>query len=106
MNPAITLVEPGEYRLSGEVTFDTVTDLFESTHFDFVDDGTVTIDLSAVTRVDSAGLALLLEWLRDSRHKNCRLRFTNIPEQLNSLMEVTGLDDVIASDSAIGSGAL
>ncbi|MDH3639075.1 MAG: STAS domain-containing protein, partial [Gammaproteobacteria bacterium] len=55
-----------------------------------------------VARVDSAGLALLLEWLRTSHRSNCRLRFTNIPEQLNSLMEVTGLDDVIASDSVIG----
>ncbi|MDH3281647.1 MAG: STAS domain-containing protein [Gammaproteobacteria bacterium] len=106
MNPTVTLAEPGEYRLAGPVTFDTVASLYESTQFDFVDDGELTIDLSKVSRVDSAGLALLLEWMRSSRQSNCRLRFTNIPEQLNSLMEVTGLDDVIASDSAIGADNL
>ncbi len=102
MTPSVTLVRAGEYQLSGAVTFDTATRLYESTTLNFVDEGELTIDLSEVERVDSAGLALLLEWLRGSRRNNCQLRFTNIPEQLNSLMEVTGLDDVIASDSVIG----
>ena len=55
----------------------------------------LTIDLAKVTRVDSAGLALMIEWLRESERKNLDMTFTNVPEQLLSIARVCGLDEIL-----------
>jgi phospholipid transport system transporter-binding protein len=44
-----------------------------------------------VSRADSAGLALLVEWQRLARRAGRELRFTDIPEQVQSLIHVSGL---------------
>ena len=67
--------------LSGDLTFDTVSSLYlKSRTTPFHDNGTV--DLTGVTLVDSAGLALLLEWQSDARKRNSRLAFINAPSDL------------------------
>ena len=50
-------------------------------------------DLSAVTEVDSAGLAVLFAWLRDAKSRNVELTFCNLPKSLDSLAAVY---DVVA----------
>ena len=52
-------------------------------------DGTAqTFDLSAVTEVDSAGLAVMFAWLREAKSRNVQLTFCNLPKSLNSLAAV------------------
>ena len=51
-----------------------------------------TVDLAAVERADSAGLALLVEWLRAARGRGARLRFDNVPAQLRAIAATSGLD--------------
>ena len=45
-------------------------------------------DLSAVTEVDSAGLAVIFAWLRDAKSRNVELTFCNLPKSLDSLAAV------------------
>ena len=45
-------------------------------------------DLSAVTEVDSAGLAVMFAWLREAKSRNVELTFCNLPKSLNSLAAV------------------
>ena len=45
-------------------------------------------DLSAVTEVDSAGLAVMFAWLREAKSRNVKLTFCNLPKSLNSLAVV------------------
>ncbi len=47
-----------------------------------------TFDLSAVTEVDSAGLAVMFAWLREAKKRNVELTFCNLPKSLNSLAAV------------------
>ncbi|MBK7685435.1 MAG: STAS domain-containing protein [Rhodocyclaceae bacterium] len=47
-----------------------------------------TFDLSAVTEVDSAGLAVMFAWLREAKSRNVELTFCNLPKSLNSLAAV------------------
>src|SRR6202050_5789787 len=44
-----------------------------------------TIDLEAVPQVDSAGLALLIDWLGTARARSCQLRYDKPAETLLSL---------------------
>jgi phospholipid transport system transporter-binding protein len=52
----------------------------------------ITIDLSRVANADSAGLALMIEWIKYTRSKRIPLRFKNVPEQLLTLAKLSGLD--------------
>ncbi len=81
--------------VSGALTFDTVPELYRSTGAWFVRDGDLAIDLGQVARADSAGLALMVEWLRRAQGANCRLRFTNIPAQVQNLIRVNALQDAL-----------
>ena len=58
--------------------------------------GPLELDLSGVTRADSAGLALLLELAREARAAGRELRCTRVPEQLRRLAGFFGVTDVLA----------
>lgn len=53
--------------------------------------GPVEIDLSGVTRVDSAGVALLLELTRQARAGQRELRLRGAPQQLRRLADFFGV---------------
>ena len=53
------------------------------------------IDLEAVTHTDSAGLALLLEWMSLAHQKALQIHFRNLPPQLLKIAEVSDLDDIL-----------
>lgn len=53
------------------------------------------IDLKDVTRTDSAGLALLLEWMTLARKKELQIHFRNLPAQLWDIAKVSDLEGII-----------
>lgn len=59
----------------------------------------VVVDLKSVERIDSAGLALLIHWLRESRRRGVPIRFQNIPARMLSLARVCGLDPLLPPES-------
>ena len=54
------------------------------------------LDLSGVTRADSAGLALLLELTRVVKARGGTLQIEKSPPQLRKLAEFFGLDELLA----------
>ena len=94
---AFVEVSPGAYRLEAPLTFATVAAL----HADgirIIDaaSGEVTLDLQAVPKVDSAGLALLIEWLGEARAKSRSLKYSQPPEALLSLARLSDVEKLIA----------
>ena len=87
----------GHYRLIGELSFETVPGLVSAGEQLFQSDNKVLLDLSQLERSDSAGLALLMSWLRQARHKRCELRFQQVPEQLLRLARVSAVDQLLLS---------
>lgn len=81
------------HAVSGALTFDTVPGLYKASTVWFEGTGDLTLDLAQVTNTDSAGLALLIEWLRRARDRKRSLRFTNIPAQVQTLMRINNLQD-------------
>jgi phospholipid transport system transporter-binding protein len=93
--------EGNTVNVSGALTFQTVPDyLLQSSAWAGGPDGDLTVNLAGVTRADSAGLALLLEWLRMTRAGGRALKFTGVPEQVGKMIEVSGLTDALLGGRA------
>jgi phospholipid transport system transporter-binding protein len=96
----LTEQAPGYYHVTGSLTFATIDKqtLKSFRYLKGVDN--ICIDLANVEATDSAGLALMIEWIRLGRMNNVRLVFKNIPEQLHALAKLSGFDqnEYFASD--------
>jgi phospholipid transport system transporter-binding protein len=90
----------GVLTVRGVLNFDSVPEVYaQSAAWVQKCEGAITIDLKDVERADSAGLALLVEWLHLARAKNRELKFTNVPEQVRSLIRVNGLNKALRVDN-------
>jgi len=58
----------------------------------------VTLDLSAVTEVDSAAVSLLFEWRRAALAANRSIRYVNFPDNLKSLAELYGVTELVGAE--------
>lgn len=96
-------VAAGRYRVGGEMGFATVTGLLAASQAAFsAPSHDLEIDLSGVTRVDSAGLALLVEWLRQARGGGKSIVFGHIPDQLRAIARVSDLEGILPVETAPG----
>jgi len=62
--------------------------------------GAWVVDLSAVTHADSSGLAVLLDWLRSARQAGGTLKFVALPESLQILARLYGIDTLLSAEFA------
>ncbi|UCC56535.1 MAG: STAS domain-containing protein [Gammaproteobacteria bacterium] len=92
----------GTWKLVGKLGFTTVSGLLKSTPRSFSANGDIKLDLSGVVRADSAGLALLVEWLRDFERNGRSIEFLNMPGQMQSIARVCGLAEILFDTSAAG----
>lgn len=53
------------------------------------------LDLGLVTYSNSAGIALLLSWLRTARKYKKNLRIISLPDNISALAQVSGLDELL-----------
>ena len=81
----------GSYAIKGEMSFASVEQLLADSLPLFADDSGLLFDLSHVEHADSAGVALLVEWLRISKQRQVQLQFRNIPSQMLAIIEVSDL---------------
>jgi phospholipid transport system transporter-binding protein len=80
--------------VSGPVTLANVARLLEEGRQHFAE-GATTVDLSEVTEMDSALLALGLAWLREAREAKRELAFANPPEALQTLSRLYGVESIL-----------
>jgi len=93
-------VNTSTQTVTGALTFETVPGLYQNSSRWFAGTGDLTIDLSQVERADSAGLALLIEWLRRAQTANRKLRFANIPAQVQTLIRINDLQDALPNHNS------
>ncbi len=91
--------QPGRFKLEGELSFVSVIAAMKKTS-DFFATPTqkMVFDLAGITKADSAGLALLLEWLRLASQTGVDLHYVNLPSQLLAMAHVAGVDDILIID--------
>lgn len=82
-------------RLTGPLDFSTVPDLARELSHMFAQHRRMAVDLSGVTRVDSAAMALLLEMRRLAGDANSDLSLQHIPAALRNLIRICELDPIL-----------
>ena len=85
----------GRAALTGPLNFDTVGPLLAAGSALIASGQAVLIDFSAVTASDSAGLALMIEWLSVAREAGKALHFENIPLQLQQLARLSEAEELL-----------
>ncbi len=85
----------GCFALTGDMTFDTAEKILNASEAPFEDHTRLEIDLSGVTNSDSAGLALLLEWVTWANHTVREIRFKGMPERVLAIARTTEVDGLL-----------
>lgn len=91
-----------ELALVGELNFVTVTQVLEAGRraIAAVAGARAVLDLSRVTRTDSAGLALVVDWMRTARARGLELELCAVPPQLAEIAGISGLSDLLPGGDA------
>lgn len=85
----------GSYQLSGEMSFDTADRILKASEQAFQGHEDISVDMSRVTRADSAGLALLLEWKAQANIRAGQIRFSGVPDSIRAIAETTEVTHLI-----------
>lgn len=101
-------IEDGSAQLAGDLTFATVTALYERMQAESAGSGMpATIDLADAGRIDSAGLALLLEWqamFRKQAASSGLIRINNPPAALLKIARLCDATEFVSGDSGAMEG--
>ena len=85
----------GRFSLSGDMTFDTAERILLASEEPFEQHTRIEVDLSGVVNSDSAGLALLLEWITWANHTVREIRFLSTPERVHAIAKTTEVDHLL-----------
>lgn len=89
----LTQTNEGCCLVEGEMSFASVEQLLASSRSLFKPGMRLLFDMSGVNHADSAGVALLVEWLRLARGAQTDIQFRKIPAQMQDIIEVSDLDE-------------
>jgi phospholipid transport system transporter-binding protein len=87
--------ESGQIDIIGTLGFGKILPLLQQSEPLFDGKTPLLFDLKGVEKTDSAGLALLVEWMSLAKKKGQDIAFTNIPKQMLDIARVSGLDAVL-----------
>lgn len=83
-----------KFSVQGPVTISTVV-VVMAQGVELFDCADLVIDLAQVSEVDSSAVSMLLEWQREAVRNQRKLRFTNMPKNLQSLARLYGVSELI-----------
>jgi phospholipid transport system transporter-binding protein len=93
----IAAVSPGRLEARGDLSYETAVQALKAGIALIQRDQTSTIDMSKVSEADSAGLAVLVEWLATARARNAVVRYEGIPAQILTVARISELDDLLTA---------
>lgn len=82
----------GKFSLNGRMTFNTAGQILRDSEEPFEKHTRIEVSLKGVTDTDSAGLALLLEWITWANHTVREITFTGVPEKINAIARTTEVE--------------
>jgi phospholipid transport system transporter-binding protein len=85
----------GCFAVRGELCFGTAMAALQMSKSLFAGHSVIELDLASVTRADSAGLALLLEWVNWARNTACEIRYLNIPASIIAIAQISEVEDML-----------
>jgi phospholipid transport system transporter-binding protein len=85
-----------QYAVRGALTFGTARRALDAGLRAFsAAPGPIQLDLSGVGASDSAGLAVLIEWLAWGRRNGRELHFSNVPQALQAIARICEIEELI-----------
>lgn len=99
VNVEISEPTPGRIVVKGELTFATARDARQvgTLVLDASRAPDLVIDFAGVARADSAGLAVLLDWLAWARRKSRSVRLENLPASLVAIAKISEVDELLVA---------
>jgi phospholipid transport system transporter-binding protein len=88
----------GQFALAGELSFASVKQALRQTANLLDSPNRTVFDLAEIAKADSAGLALMLEWLRQADASGVELHYAQLPGQLLAMAQVAGIDSILIID--------
>ena len=85
----------GRFALTGEMTFETAERILLASEEPFEQHTRIEVDLAGVAKADSAGLALLLEWITWANHTVREIRFLSMPERILAIARTTEVEQLL-----------
>ena len=85
----------GRFALTGDMSFETAERLLRESEDMFERHTRIEVDLSGVGKADSAGLALLLEWVTWANHTVREIRYIDMPERVLAIAKTTEVDHLL-----------
>ena len=85
-------ISQGQNVLIGELTRQTVMQIPQKNIKQLIAQQSSVVDLTKVTRIDTAGLAWLFYLLEQANTTQCQLTFSNIPDKLTKLISLSGVE--------------
>jgi phospholipid transport system transporter-binding protein len=98
-SPVFEVVGQGRAAVSGTLSFATAGELLSQGSESIKSGEAHSIDLAGVNGTDSAGLALLIEWLSLAQCSGQVLRYENIPNQLHQLATLSEVDELLSGSA-------
>lgn len=89
----------GRFKVYGALDATTVTELLKHSEAAFQGATSLDIDLAEVPEGDSAGLALLIEWLRLAKRSQQTIHFKNVPGQIAALARISEVEGLLNGNS-------
>ncbi|MES9994428.1 MAG: STAS domain-containing protein [Candidatus Thiodiazotropha sp.] len=83
------------FHVQGDMTFASVRDLLQHSTELFSKVDELEVDLSRVDHADSAGLALVLEWMAQAAERNAKIVFTGMPESMISIARLCQVESLL-----------
>ncbi len=85
----------GRFAVRSKLTFKSATAILAQSKRLFADFERISVDMSDVQEADSAGLALLLEWVSWARHFDREIVYENIPQQILAIAQISEVTDLL-----------
>jgi phospholipid transport system transporter-binding protein len=85
----------GRFAVNGSMSFRTAGRMLRETEVMFEEHTRIEVDLSGVEHTDSAGLALLLEWITWANHTVREIRFVEMPEKIGAIARTTEVEHLL-----------
>jgi len=96
--PTVEILEtaPGKFAVRGDLTFATARRAREQGLQAFsAREGDMEVDCTGIGASDSAGLAVLLDWLAFAHRNGKTMRFTGVPPEIRAVARISEVEDLL-----------
>lgn len=85
------------FHISGDLNFSNVMSVYNKSLQLFDKHAEWVFDFSQLHSSDSAGLALIIEWIKLAKKTDKKVRFNHLPDGIVSLAKAADMDEILGS---------